>query len=138
MIREAPAGRDPAERIARRAMEETARNKKVLPTHLVAETLMSRERLTKRELHPAAAEELERLIAFHRQRYGSAPDLDDSFSRRHREGRGGGAFTDDGAPYRQEGPDAPPALLYLEPGPRAGSTQTSSTTGSIPSGRATT
>jgi glycerol-3-phosphate dehydrogenase (NAD(P)+) len=80
MIREAPAGRDPADTIARRAMEETARNKKVLPTHLVAGTLMSRERLTKRELHPAAAEELERLIAFHRERYGSAPDLDDSFS----------------------------------------------------------
>jgi len=80
MVREAPAGRDPADTIARRAMEETARNKKVLPTHLVAGTLMSRERLTKRELHPAAAEELKQLIAFHRERYGSAPDLDDSFS----------------------------------------------------------
>jgi glycerol-3-phosphate dehydrogenase (NAD(P)+) len=61
-------------------MEETARNKKVLPTHLVAGTLMSRERLTKRELHAAAEEALDRLIKFHRERYGTPPDLDDAFS----------------------------------------------------------
>ncbi len=80
MIREAVPGRDPGDGIIRRAMEETARNKKVLPTHLVAGTLMSRERLAKRELHTAAAEQLDRLIAFHRERYGAPPDLDDAFS----------------------------------------------------------
>jgi glycerol-3-phosphate dehydrogenase (NAD(P)+) len=80
MVRDAQPGRDPGDGIVRRAMEETAKNKKVLPTHLVAATLSGRERLAKRELHAAATEELDRITAFHRDRYGSDPDLDDAFS----------------------------------------------------------
>jgi glycerol-3-phosphate dehydrogenase (NAD(P)+) len=80
VIKEASPGRDPGDDIARRAMEEAAKSKKVLPTHVLAGTLMSRERLTKRELHTAAAEELDRVVGFHRERYGSDPDLDDAFS----------------------------------------------------------
>lgn len=71
---------NPGDLIARTVLEGVAKNKKILPTHLVARALYGRETLSLEELKDAVEEELEQITLFYRERYKREPNLDSTFS----------------------------------------------------------